>query len=168
MLTKIIVIAGAVAVAGQAIADQSQYARGAGVAPDAYSTADVQKMRRIAEDGTADGGEMQLKRLKAHLTTVTFATKDAPGAGRAALAASAGVSPDGATGHQLHQLVKAQEDREDVVVKRLRNEIAGIGTTPSGAGMAQIARSLGVDPAGYSRDELIRRFNADYDDDHND
>ncbi len=170
MFTKSIVFATSLALATQAFADQAQWARSAGVGPDIYSSAAISEMRRIAEEGNRDAGNLSLKRLKAQATTVTFSAKNAPSAGRRALAAAAGVSANGVTVHQLHQLLKAQDDREDVVVHRLINDISGIGTTPraSSSAKTQLARGLRVNPDDFSLAELVRmNAAANYDDAHN-
>ncbi len=170
MFRKSILVLGSVVFASHAFADQTQYARSAGVQPGAYAVAAISEMRRIAEDGSGDGGDMRLKRLQAKATTVTFAAKNEPSQGRNALAASAGIPAGGVTSHQLHQLLRAQEDREDVVVRRILSDIAGVRSTPAGVspGRVQIARSLGVNAADHSLAELVRmQVEANYDDAHN-
>jgi hypothetical protein len=157
MFRAIIVTATTLGLATQSYAEDRQFGRSAGIAGSGYSTAEIYQLRQIDEAGTADGGALRLRRIAAHEVSGSQPASAAPGAGRRALAASAGVSADGVDSQRLHQIIKAQEDREELAVRRLLAE-AGDTVRPQGIspGRIQMARALGVDPAQHSIGELAR------------
>lgn len=104
-----------------------------------------------------------LNKLFATATALTLVAATAASAitpGQAQLANAAGVTPGQFEQAQINQLLKAERDGDQARVQFI---LSNSGTNPSSlnsAGAAQLAASLGVEPAVYTLSELNRLAKA--------
>ncbi len=145
----------ALTLAGPALASD-QLARSLGVEPGVYSTSELIALRSAVEDDNF----AQANAIRAGGNDGFTASTKSVTSSSAQLAASVGVEPGVYSNAQLIALRSAIENDDFAQANAIRNSV-GEGfsaSTKSGvsAGTAQLAASLGVDAADYSRAELVR------------
>ncbi|RYH07728.1 hypothetical protein [Tropicimonas sp. IMCC6043] len=140
----------ALALAGPALASD-QIAGSLGVAPGAYSTAELIQLRSALEDGH----QAQANAILAG--TVTDGATPSP----AQFAASVGLDGSSSVA-TIAALRSARENNEQATARALldtgsvRDGFSASTKSGVSAGRAQLAASLNVDPAEYSLAELVR------------
>lgn len=135
-----------------------QLALSASVEPGQYTTSQlVQLMAAEADDNTALYNHL----IEEFDTNVVSTQSGGISAGHQQLAASLGVSANDFSLSELVQLRSAR-DNDDASMERFIMSVAGdVISTQSGGisgGQAQLAASLGVNPADYSLSELTRMY----------
>lgn len=142
-----------------------QLARSLGVEPGVYSTAQLVELKSAIE-GNNDQ-QVQFILDSAGTDGFTASTMSAPSAGKAQIAADLGVNPADYSLGELVKLRKAEEESNEQIAGFVRsNGLSETVSSKSGisAGQAQLAASLGVNPADYTLAELSKMASDAYDD----
>lgn len=153
--------------AGAAFAANDQLAKIAGVEPGLYTTAEliqIDEARKTFDD----------ERLAFILSGENRVSRNAEtgsvNAGKAQLAAIAGVSAEGFTINSLHDLIQAQESQDDEEVAYIKavaaGEITGLNATRVTPGKVQLAALVGLDAGSHSIAELATAYELARADDH--
>ncbi|MCZ8078254.1 MAG: hypothetical protein RSE12_02200 [Fuscovulum sp.] len=129
-----------------------QLALSAGVQPGEYSRAELINIIEARKEG-------EETRLNYFLSGANRASSTAASnAGVDQLAASAGVEPGQFSANELQRLIKAQADDDTTTERFILSGASRNAANPAEVvtpGEAQLAASIGVDPAQYTLAELI-------------
>jgi hypothetical protein len=150
----------ALAIAAPAVAND-QLARSLGVEPGAFNTAELATLKGLAESGVSTDRETAAV-LAGLFSRGVVSTQSVDATGNAQLADSLGLDSGAFTAAELATIKGLVEQRttEDAfaIADRVARGGEGVASTQSvggiSAGQAQLAATLGLDPAEYSLAEL--------------
>lgn len=161
LLAVLAIVAAAPAFAAGVSAGDAQLARIAGVEPGVYSTAQLIRLDQARQDNDAETVRFILASPEGTLAATRADTSaaslgdSAVSAGAAQFALILGVEPGA---YSLDDLTRLDRARHDNDAETERAILSGALDRPESAivtpGKAQLAASLGVDPAAYTLAEL--------------
>ncbi|SLN48800.1 hypothetical protein PSA7680_02523 [Pseudoruegeria aquimaris] len=132
----------------------------AGVTPGIYDVAQLQRLQEAISDNDKEAVAFILS--QGADTSVNTLDGASVNAGKAQLAAEAGVDPADFTIAQLERLIQAQREEDDEEVRFILSQAGtftdnGVVSTSSvpGQGKAMLAKLAGVDPSSATLNELI-------------
>lgn len=145
-------LAAPAAFAANASAGETQLANLLGVEPGQYTMSELIQL----ENADRDGDLVQVQVILDRATENNgLATRNAPSAGTAQLAAIEGVNASDYSVSQLIRLSDAQQANDLVLIDQIKAENTDSPYVGISAGRAQIAANLGVNAADYTLAELV-------------
>lgn len=161
MFSKAVFTATALVLAVPAFAQsagEAQLARSVGVEPGTYSVSQLIRLDEAQRENDAE----RIRYIKANPQgfVVSSQGSDVVTDGEAQFARALGVEPGRLSVNELQRLDQAVRESEDVTARHIlsgetRGDVAEDASAVS-AGEAQLAASLGVDPANYTLNELVQ------------